>query len=68
MFKREIDHFVECIANDKQPIVTGKDGKAAIEVINAAYLSQVRGTKVKRPLGDFRLDERDFEKFPRFRL
>ena len=68
MFKREIDHFVECIIKDKQPIVTGKDGKVAIEVINAAYLSQIKGTKIKLPLGDFKIEEKIFGNFPRFPL
>ena len=68
MFKREIDHFVDCVINDKQPIVTGVDGRAAIEVINAAYLSQIKGTKIKLPLEDYKLDIKVFQRFPRFEM
>ncbi|MDP6038281.1 MAG: Gfo/Idh/MocA family oxidoreductase [Candidatus Latescibacteria bacterium] len=49
-FKREIDHFVDCILNDVEPLVTGDDGRKAIEVINAVYLSALGGEKVKLPL------------------
>ncbi len=49
-FKREIDHFVACILEDDMPLVTGEDGRKAIEVINAVYLSALGGEKVKLPL------------------
>jgi len=66
MFKREIDYFVECVISGKEPLVTGWDGRAAIEVINAAYLSQLEDRKVKLPLKGFKLKTSIFNKFPRF--
>jgi len=30
--KQELDHFIECIQKDKEPIVSGKVGKEALEV------------------------------------
>ena len=68
MFKREIDHFIDCIINNKKPLVTGEDGRAAIEVINAAYLSQIKGTKIKLPLGNYKIDLEMFKQFPRFNI
>ncbi|MGQ9690936.1 MAG: Gfo/Idh/MocA family protein, partial [Thermoproteota archaeon] len=50
MFKREIDHFVDCIKRDVDPIVTGADGRAAIEVVLAAYRSQEKSQKIRLPL------------------
>lgn len=35
ILKDEITHFVECVRYDKTPAVTGKDGKAAVEVVCA---------------------------------
>ena len=67
MFKREIDHFIECIKCGKKPLVTGYDGRAAIEVINAAYLSQIEGRKIKLPLKGFKIREDIFKHFPVFR-
>jgi len=49
-YKKELEHFCDCILNDKQPLVTGEDGKKAIEAINAVYLSSYSGQKVKLPL------------------
>jgi predicted dehydrogenase len=46
----ELEHFCECIINDKEPYSTGADGRAVVEIINAAYLSSWTGTKVKLPL------------------
>lgn len=66
MFKREIDHFIHCILNDEQPIVTGYDGLKAIEVINAAYISFLEKRKVSLPLEKYRIDPNIFQRFPRF--
>ena len=30
-FPQEMAHFVDCVQNDKQPLVTGEDGKAVLE-------------------------------------
>jgi predicted dehydrogenase len=42
-------HFVDCVANDKQPLVTGEDGRAVLEAIFAAYESAGTGKKVMLP-------------------
>jgi len=48
-FHQEMAHFVDCVQNDKQPIVTGEDGRAVLEVIFAAYESARTGAKVTLP-------------------
>ncbi len=48
-FPQEFAHFVDCVKNDKQPLVTGEDGKAVLEVIYAAYESAGTGRKVSLP-------------------
>ncbi len=48
-FVHEMEHFVDCVKNDKQPIVTGEDGRAVLEAIFAAYASAGTGKKVKLP-------------------
>jgi len=48
-FPQEFAHFVDCVKNDKQPMVTGEDGKAVMEVIFAAYESAGTGRKVTLP-------------------
>ncbi|HHV62751.1 MAG TPA: Gfo/Idh/MocA family oxidoreductase [Firmicutes bacterium] len=45
----ELAHFVECVRDDKQPIQTGEDGKAVLEMIYAAYESARTGCKVALP-------------------
>ena len=42
-------HFVDCVRYDKQPLVTGEDGRAVLEVIFAAYESARTGRKVELP-------------------
>ena len=34
-YPQELKHFVSCVREDKQPIVTGEDGRAVLEIINA---------------------------------
>lgn len=48
-FPQEFIHFVDCVKNDKQPIITGEDGKAVLEIIYAAYASAGSGTKILLP-------------------
>ncbi|SDK18333.1 Predicted dehydrogenase [Catalinimonas alkaloidigena] len=52
-FPQEFAHFVDCVKHDKQPLVTGEDGRAVLEVIFAAYASAGTGQKVALP---FRTD------------
>ena len=48
-FPQEMAHFVECVRDDKQPIVTGEDGRATLEIIMAAYASAGSGKKISLP-------------------
>jgi predicted dehydrogenase len=48
-FPQEFEHFVDCVKNDKTPLVTGEDGRAVLEVILAAYESAGTGKKVYLP-------------------
>lgn len=52
-FPQEMEHFVDCVKNDKQPMETGEDGRAVLEMIFAAYESARTGKKVNMP---FRTD------------
>src|SRR5262245_57546562 len=57
-FPQEFAHFVDCVAHDKEPLETGEDGRAVLEIILAAYASAGAGkrvdlpfaTKAKRPI------------------
>ncbi len=48
-FPQEFAHFVDCVKNDKQPEVTGEDGRAVLETIFAAYQSAGSGQKIFLP-------------------
>jgi predicted dehydrogenase len=48
-FPQEFQHFVDCVLNDEQPLVTGADGKAVLEILFAAYESAGAGRKVTLP-------------------
>ena len=48
-FPQEMAHFVDCVAHDKPPAVTGEDGRAVLEVIFAAYESAATGRKISLP-------------------
>ena len=48
-FPQEFSHYVDCVQNDKQPKVTGEDGRAVLEAIFAAYQSAGIGKKVFLP-------------------
>jgi predicted dehydrogenase len=48
-FPQEMEHFVDCVKNDKEPLVTGEDGRAVMEIIFAAYESAGTGKKVQLP-------------------
>jgi predicted dehydrogenase len=55
-FKQEIDHFVTCVLENREPLVTGLDGLKAMEAVFAAYESQRQDTKVSLPLRGFEID------------
>lgn len=46
----EMEHFCDCIIKNKKPEVTAEDGRKAIEVINAVYLSSWKKEKIHLPL------------------
>ncbi len=48
-FPQEFQHFVDCVRHDRQPLVTGADGKAVLEIIFAAYESAGSGRKIVLP-------------------
>jgi myo-inositol 2-dehydrogenase/D-chiro-inositol 1-dehydrogenase len=48
-FVHELAHFVDCVQHDKQPLVTGQDARAVLEVLFAAYESARTGSKVMLP-------------------
>jgi len=45
-----VDEFINSILEDRKPSITGKDARAALEIIVAAYLSSENGEEVKLPL------------------
>jgi len=47
MIHGEIEHFAECVLRDKQPSVTGYDGKRAIEIALAIIESSRTGERVE---------------------
>jgi predicted dehydrogenase len=48
-FPQEMAHFVDCVQHDREPRVTGEDGRAVLEAILAAYASAGSGRKVSLP-------------------
>ena len=51
-FPQEFEHFVDCVANGKEPLETGEDGRAVLEIILAAYASAGQGKKIQLPFGE----------------
>lgn len=48
-YPQELKHFIECVQQDKQPLVSGEDGRAVLEMIYAAYASAGQGKKIMLP-------------------
>jgi predicted dehydrogenase len=48
-FPQEMAHFVDCVREGRQPLVTGEDGRVVLEAIFAAYESAGTGRKVAMP-------------------
>ena len=46
----ELQHFVDCIRDNRKPISDGRDGRNAVEVVLATYKSAKEGTKVELPM------------------
>ena len=51
-YPQELMHFIDCVRNNKKPLVTGEDGRAVLEIINAAYASAKRGVKIEFPFNE----------------
>jgi myo-inositol 2-dehydrogenase / D-chiro-inositol 1-dehydrogenase len=48
-FHAEMAHFVGCVRDDRQPLCTGEDGRAVLEVLFAAYASAGQGRRIDLP-------------------
>ena len=48
-YPHELQHFISCVREGKQPLVTGEDGRDVLELIYAAYESARTGAKVHLP-------------------
>ncbi len=48
--KLELEHFFDCVLNDKAPLITGEDGKRSVEVMLAAEKSIVEDRIIQLPL------------------
>jgi predicted dehydrogenase len=48
-YPQELRHFIDCVRNDTQPLTTAEDGRAVLEMLNAAYHSAATGRKVPLP-------------------
>jgi predicted dehydrogenase len=44
------EHFLDCIINDKPPLISGEDGAHAVEVMCATWKSMETGAWVDLPL------------------
>jgi predicted dehydrogenase len=49
-YERMTEHFLDCIINDKEPLVSGEDGARAVEVMCAVWKSMQTGAWVELPL------------------
>ena len=49
-YERMTEHFLDCIINDKPPLVSGEDGARAVEVMCAVWKSMETGGWVDLPL------------------
>jgi UDP-N-acetyl-2-amino-2-deoxyglucuronate dehydrogenase len=47
-FRREVEHFVDCIQQDGAPELSGEDGKAAVEIALLGYESAKTGKEIRR--------------------
>jgi len=45
-FSTEVRHFVDCVVNNKTPMVSGEEGKRTVQVILACYESAEKGKAV----------------------
>lgn len=48
-YPHELRHFIACVRDGRAPLTTGEDGRAVLEMLNAAYHSARIGRKVPLP-------------------
>jgi myo-inositol 2-dehydrogenase / D-chiro-inositol 1-dehydrogenase len=48
-YPQELRHFISCVRDGTPPLVTGRDGRAVLEILYAAYASARTGQKVTLP-------------------
>ena len=48
-YPQELAHFIDCIRREKDPLSSGEDGRAVLEMMLAAYYSAGTGAKVSLP-------------------
>ncbi len=48
-FPQEDQHFVNCVLGLEEPLETGEDGRAVLEIVFAAYESAGTGRKAPLP-------------------
>ena len=48
-YPHELKHFISCVREDTPPVTSGEDGRAVLELMNAAYYSARTGQKVALP-------------------
>lgn len=48
-YPHELQHFIDCVQHYREPLVTGEDGRAVLEIIYAAYASAALGKKIMLP-------------------
>ena len=47
---QEMQHFTDCLLEDREPMESGEDGRVGLEVIYAAYCSAAEGRRVSFPI------------------
>ncbi len=45
-YEKEIKHFVECVSHGLSPVITGKDGRDSVEIVEAAKKSSELGKTI----------------------
>ncbi len=53
-YHTQVQDFIDAIREDRAPSVTGVEGRAAVELVEAAQLSSATGSSVRLPLGSSR--------------
>jgi len=45
--RRVLDHFIDCVVNDRKPEVTAEEARGALATVLAAYRSEKEGRRVE---------------------